>query len=235
LDVAENQPIDVSALDQSRPVAIGGSGVLQAETRVEDGQTTAELWLTVVQVEPQAQVVAKELVVQASLHLESGASLTAAPMDKITLVPEVELEFRCGNLGELPHLDLGEIGETYSVLPSVLNVVIDSASSSDDSHKPLIQGKTLSNCGEWQKKVTGLPSGYETKCDTISASGRSLLASGPVIGLFVVKAKSDDGGLSGGAIAGIVIGAVFVVAVAVGAVWFFVLRKRDDSGGGASA
>jgi hypothetical protein len=236
LTVAENQPIDVATLNQSRSVTIGGSGVLQAAPRYENERTPVELWLTVVQVEPQAQVVAKELVVQASLHLQSGASLMAAPFDKITLVPEVELEFRCGKAEDLPHLDLGEIGENYSVLPSLLKVVIDSSSSSDEIHKPLIQGKTLSNCAEWQKKVTGFPSEYETKCETISGPGQSLLADGPVIGLFLATGNSkDDLGLSGGAIAGIVIGVLAVVGVAAEAVWFFVLRKRDDSGGGASA
>jgi hypothetical protein len=223
--VADNQPIDVAALNQSRPIAIGGTGVLQSGTE--------ELWLTVVQIEPAARLIAKDLTVQASLHLQSGATLTAAPLDKITLIPEVELEFRCGKVQELPHLDLGEIGDGYAVVPSVLTVVIGSSSTSDDVHKPIVQGRTLGNCDEWKKKVTGLPSGYEAKCETISSSSRSLMANGDVIGLFVVKEK--DGGLSGGAIAGIVIAVLVVVAAAAVAVWFFVLRKRDDSGGGASA
>jgi hypothetical protein len=38
----------------------------------------------------------------------------------------------------------------------------------------------------------------------------------------------DDGGLGGGAIAGIVIGAIAVVGVAAFCVWFFVLRKGGD-------
>jgi hypothetical protein len=233
VEVVEDKPVNASALNQSRPISIGGNGVLQGLDTGEGG--TEQLWLTVVQIEPESHLVAKELTVQASLHLESGSTLEAADLDKITLSPEVLLEFSCDNLAQLPHLDLGDIGDGYSVVPSVLLVVVESSSSSDDVHKPLVQGKTLSNCVDWQKKVTGLPSGYETRCETITESSQSLLAEGKVIGLFVVKKKAGDGGLSGGAIAGIVIAALAAVGAAAGAVWFFVLRKVDESGGEAAA
>jgi hypothetical protein len=249
VEVIDNRPIDVAALDQSRPITIGGSGILQAASRYEEGSSspTTQLWLTVLTIEPEAQLIGKDLVVQTSLRLESGARLAAAPLDKITLVPGVELEFHCDNLEELPHLDLGDIGENYSVVPSLLKVVINS-SSSDEVHKPLVQGRTLSNCDQWKAKVEGLPREYEAQCEPVSSSGQSLLANGPVIGLFIVnsapeptKAVRDDGGsnagggLGIGVIVGIVIGAVVVIGVAVGAIWFFVLRKKDDSGEGLNA
>jgi hypothetical protein len=223
--VEDNAPIDMNTLNESRPISIGGTGVLQA-------RSDQELWLTIVQIEPESQLIAKDLTVQASLHLDSGSSLAAAPLDKITLIPDVELEFRCGNLEELPHLDLGDIGDDYRVVPSVLQVVIGSSSTSEDLHKPLVQGRTLSNCPDWQAKVRGLPSGYVAQCETISSSSQSLLANGEVIGLFVVKEPDGQGGLSGGVVAGIVIGVLVVVVAGAGAGWFFLVRKRDDSGGG---
>jgi hypothetical protein len=221
--VRDNAVIDLTALDPARPIAINGSGFVQ-------GTTNEQLWLTIVNIGLEAQIVAKDLVVQSSLRLESGSKLEAAPSDMITLVPGVELEFRCGNFNQLPHLDLGVIGDGYTVLPAVLEVVIEALPSTDEVPRALVQGKTLSNCDEWRKKVTGIPNGYEVTCDTITSSGQSLLNDGPVIGLFIVKTRPvDDHGLSGGAIAGIVVGAVVVLAAAAGAVWWLMSKGVDTS------
>jgi hypothetical protein len=104
-----------------------------------------------------------------------------------------------------------------------------------------VQGRTLGNCEEWGEAVKGLPDGFGTECRVVAKAGRSLLSPGDALGLFVVKkdagnGNDDDDGLSGGAIAGIVIGVVAVVGVGVGALWFLVIKRGDGgSSNGAGA
>jgi hypothetical protein len=212
-------------LDPARPIAIGGSGILQ-------GPVDQQLWLTVVTIEPQAQVIARDLVIQTSLCLQSNSTLRAAPQDKIILVPDLELEFRGATVNQLPYLDLGDIGVSYNVVPSVLKIAIESGSSSIDVEHLLVQGRTLSTCVEWQSKSTGLSRGFEMKCKTAIEADQSMPGAEPVVGLFIVKASDDRSDLSrliitGAAIAGIAVGFIVLVAgISLGAVWLWVLRKR---------
>jgi hypothetical protein len=133
----------------------------------------------------------------------------------------------------LPRLDLGSIGDGETVTPVALEVDLGNTEG-ENVEQLLVQGRTL-NCEACGQAVKGLPDGFATKCVTIAKGGRSLLAPRDTIGLYVVKTDpgKGDGGLSGGAVAGIVIG---VVGVAAGAVWFFVIKKGGDgSSNGAEA
>jgi hypothetical protein len=182
--------------------------------------STDELWLTVVTIQPGADLVAKGLVVQNFLQLEVGAKLFAAPLDQIDLGADIEIRFSSPSATKLPSLDLGDIGDAYAVVPALRNVEISSGDIPSDLHQPIVQGKTLSNCESWKAKVKGLPDGAEAQCETIAASAKSLLGGGEVIGLFVVKSKSDDGGIPVEVIVGVAVAvAVAVLVVTAPASW----------------
>jgi hypothetical protein len=223
ITVAESEPVDPDSLDLTRPISIRGNGTLQ-------GTTGEVLWLNAVTIQPQAQVIARNVGIQASLCLESGSSLRAAPQGQIILVPDLELEFRGPDVDQLPYLDLGDIGATYDVIPSVLNIVIESESFSGDVNRFLVQGKTLSNCLEWHSKVTGLSSGCEMQCKPMPNSDQSLLAGEEVIGLFIVKSGDSavEDTVSAAVMAGTFVAIVVVViGIVVVAIWWAYLRKVD--------
>jgi hypothetical protein len=234
ISITDGGTVDPDKIDPSVPIVIGGTGFLDPGNQ--------QLWLTIVTLNKSADVIASHLVVQSSLQLSSGSSLQAAPNDKIQLEDNIVLEFNSDTLDSLPSLNLGDIGPDYSVIPLTLVIQIDDVNEFNDNlHQEIVAGRTLKNCEEWRKAVTGLPGNLDTTCDPIVNSGKMLEAGGEVIGLFVVKGgkKGDgdgDGGLSGGAIAGIVIGVVAVVGIGVAALWFLVVKKGgNDSVDDASA
>jgi hypothetical protein len=228
ISVADGGKVDPDKIDPSVPIVIGGTGFLDPGNQ--------QLWLTSVTLNKSADVIASHLVVQSSLQLSSGSSLQASPNDKIQLEDNIVLEFNSDTVDSLPSLNLGDIGPDYSVTPFTVVIQIeDWTRFSEDLHRELVAGRTLKNCEEWRKAVTGLPGNFDTKCDPIPNSGQSLQSGGDAIGLFVVKggAKGDgdgdgDRGLGGGAIAGIVIGVVAVVGIGVALVWFLVVKKGGD-------
>jgi hypothetical protein len=182
---------------------------------------SGQLWLPIVTVESDTQVLAEGLVIQTSVRLESGSILEAVSLSAIGLVNGVRLEFHSETVQRLPTLDLGEIEGDYGIVPFTIDVSIGSLTPSTNIHALIVQGKPLSNCDEWKTKVTGLPKGFEATCEVIKGYCHSRRGNYPTIGLFIVSAKYS---LSAGAIVGIVLACVLVLSVLGVVAWCILSR-----------
>jgi hypothetical protein len=115
LNLSENAPTN-PVLDPSEPLHLSGSGTLGS-----DGDS---IYLSVVVLEPGAEVIATGLVIQNELELKGNSGLAASSGDHIELVPDVKLQFVAEG-GKAPRgLWLGDIGTEYDVLPSIVSVEI---------------------------------------------------------------------------------------------------------------
>jgi hypothetical protein len=119
---------------------------------------------------------------------------------------------------------------TYDVIPSVLKLVIESVLFSGEVNRIVVDGKTLSNCVEWQSRVTGVLSGTEMRCQTVTDSDQSLLAGEHGIGLFIVNSRTSeiDDTISAAVMAATFVAIVVVViGIVILGIWFAYLRKVD--------
>jgi hypothetical protein len=100
----------------------------------------------------EATITAENLTVNISLEMQGSGSLAAISGTSITITKDVKMNFRAKG-DKLPFLDLGQIGETYDIVPAELIVDVDAESFKETNlselkHK-LVAGHTLSNCELW--------------------------------------------------------------------------------------
>jgi hypothetical protein len=219
-------------------VVLSGSGTIRSRT--DDPLELSDLML-----EPGAQIVADGLRVDGSLVLLGGSSLQPTENGKITLENWVSIGLQAEGVS-LPTVDLGRVGEEYSVVPSSLVITgLGGLEPAAVGERKLIAGRTLSNCEDWKERVLIDSPAFTTECRT-TAEGARILDNAPLpeIGLFLVAASkpgstSDDAANeedndNTGMIVGIVVGVVVVLA-AVGAVVFFVMKRATDGSSGGAA
>jgi hypothetical protein len=140
-----------------------------------------------------SHAVAKHLVVKFGIELGEGASLSPPAGESIRLMNGVSVLMTGTDFDRLPLLDLGEIGESYSIVPSEIEIrMAEDRSSFGEFHRLIVKGRTLSNCEEWKERVSGLPSNLMAMCEPISGEGARLLAGWPEIGLFVGEAPPTE-------------------------------------------
>jgi hypothetical protein len=196
-------------------IKFGGTGTIRAAVG-------GALELTVVALDAGSEITAENLTVFEGLTLTGGAVLKPQADTLIVLKENVFFELAEFE-GALPTVVLGEIGENFTVVPSVVAVAIKAADYSAEElnrlDAVLVEGRTLGNCEDWSERVDlGTESGqFETYCKSWEQEGRKLQSANERVSLNLKHKKQDSHDRSTSASLAWIAAPVVVVAVAVAA------------------
>jgi hypothetical protein len=237
LPIDGDLPIDALQTQEARHgVELAGNGSIVGTGAVE-----------ILYIANASHVQAQAVTISTYLELFADSELSATPTGTITLAPNVSLHFSSREaVTSLPKLDLGVLGDSYSTLPGELVVDIGEVPLDETVletlKRPLVQGRTLTNCDKWVVNFQGEDaSKLATTCEGEEvAPGAKLLDEHPLMTLFVVK-KSEGGkppttpsDSKTGLIIGIVVAVVVVIAIAVVVVVVVLKKKGGDPGSDSS-
>jgi hypothetical protein len=176
-------------------------------------------------------VVVSRLIVDSYLQLGEGTAIRPPDGESIQLRNGLTVRFVSRDLEGIPRLNLGlTIG--YEILPDLIDIVVPESAFSGEIDRLIIEGNPFDRCSDWAAVVRGLPPGVAVKCERYSGSRK--LQEGDTSRLYLWSEAStpkDPKGLSGGAIAGIVIAVIVVFGASAGfAYWWFVVKGKTKIG-----
>jgi hypothetical protein len=199
-----------------------------------------ELVFREVTITPDTAISAEGLTVISRLTVLGKGSLSATAGTRIELPNRTVVIEMYAQGKDCPRLNLGDIGSDYSIVPKEFKIGLPAELTPEElrtfSH-PLVVGSTLSNCGEWNKRLKLTSSSFRSEC--VSGTGARLLSEAKSLVIKGISATSthqeltSTDGLSGGAIAGIAVGSV-AGAGSIGAAAFVLIRRRKKKVSGAS-
>jgi hypothetical protein len=182
-----------------------------------------------------ATISTEDLTIVKRLTLIGKGSLSAVAGDSIVIPNDAVVIEMYAEGKNLPRLSLGEIGGNYNTVPKEFKIELPTGLTDEEltafSH-PLVVGNTLSNCEEWRNRLRLTSSSFRSEC--VAGSGSRLLSEAKSLMIKGVPAPvpvsatsipEDVSSLSGGAIAGIVVGTVGGVG-SVGALAFVLIRRK---------
>jgi hypothetical protein len=223
---------DVAVPSTYHPVLLNGSGTIRPTS---DGQ----LILADITLPQGSDVIADRLVVLSRMALVGDSSLTAVENGAITIASSVSIVFE-GDGEELPSLDLGNVGADYGIVPRSFEIVKLNREVIGN-RRTLVAARSLSNCAEWIAKAQLNSEFFALECVNESDQVR-VLEEGvlPRVSLELVPlaiAENPPGATPSSegdeSVVGVflgVVGGILVAGVIVGAVVFFVTKKKGMDG-----
>jgi hypothetical protein len=190
VELADQLILAPNETSETEGLVVRGSGVVECELDDEP----VPLRLVEIKVMDDSHVIAKRLVIEASISLGVGSSLAPPSGEFIELADGLSIVLAGDNPARLPVLDLGFVGDNYVIVPSKVELIIpENATSEEPIHRVIVRGKTLKNCEQWKNAISGLPGWLIAKCEVIEKAGAHLLADeGEEIGLFVANPPPTD-------------------------------------------
>jgi hypothetical protein len=232
---------DTGLENSTAPVELSGSGLIRPNG---NSQLLVFHDLTIL---PGSTIQAKHLLIETHITLIGDAVLSAAEDDHIELRNDsVEVTLRAANQ-RLPTLNLGYIGNSYTIVVKKVVVEIEMTFFNDNdlanfSH-PLVTGETFSSCETWRTRVElSDPLNFELACQGTKSGKANALDE--QISLVIKrkpptdesndangdksKSKKNKSKLSTVATAFVVIG-VLVGVVGIAAIIYFVFVRKHMS------
>jgi hypothetical protein len=174
----DEQTSITSRTSDEPPLELIGTGTIVAKD-------TDELILPKVVVPSNSNITAVNLYVSDQLNIVGG-SLAAAEDSAIHIEESTIIEL-VAEEHSVPFLDLGQIGETYTVVPQILNFDMSrlQIDKEKDFEMPLIRGNRLSNCAEWLQVASRIMP--DDKFTLECREGRSISAGFPPVAQWVQR------------------------------------------------
>ena len=114
------------------------------------------------------------LALRTKLSADEGQAISVGPALAIQVLGEINFD----NISQsrFPFIDLGEVGENYDEVPSLIGVRARISGTDLDAEQHLIRARNLTNCEEW-RAVVSFPTniGLRARCVRVS-EGETALA-----------------------------------------------------------